>query len=130
MREQLGLLAELIKLARADQTVRHEEYNFLLNLALLLGVSKAELDTLFEELIECKPPKLENDRILQFHRMILLANVDHHIDKREMAFLRDAGIRMGLNPLTIEQVLQEMQTVENGKLSPEHLIKIFQVNHN
>ncbi len=130
MTDQYNLLTELIQLARADKIVRQEEFNFILNVALLLGVSKSEVKALFEQNIESKPPKMESDRILQFHRLVLLANVDLDVDARELDFLRNAGIRMGLRPLAVEQVLKEMQTVENGKLSPEHLIKIFQVNHN
>ena len=126
MSEQLNLLTELIKLARADKKVLQEEYNFILNLALLLGVSKAEVDGLFDNYNESAPPIKESDRILQFHRMVLLANVDHHIDSSEMEFLCNAGIRLGLRPSTVEQVLKEMKSVENGKLSADHLIKIFQ----
>lgn len=130
MSEKHSLLAELIKMARADKVVRQEEYQFIKHVALMMGISKDELDPLFEKYIEITPPELESDRIVQFHRLVLLANVDHHLDARELEAIRDIGIRMGLRPFAIEQVLNEMKASSNGALSPDRLIQIFQVYHN
>ena len=83
------MLTDLIKLARADGTVREEEYNFIIQLAWFLGVKRVEVDALFEQYIESEPPPLEKDRILQFHRLILLAKVDHELHKKELDFLNN-----------------------------------------
>ena len=130
MTEKYAMLTELIKLARADGSVREEEYNFIVQLAWFIGVKKVEVDALFDQYIESEPPPLEKDRIIQFHRLILLAKVDHEMHEKEQHFLRDVGMRMGLRPLAVEQVLKEVVDSENGAMDPGRLIEIFQVYHN
>lgn len=130
MIDKYAVLTELIKLARTDENVVEEEYNFIVQLAWFLGVSRTEVDGLFEQYIEDKPSPFETDRILQFHRLVLLANVDFEVDKKELEFLKDAGLRLGLNPLAVLQVLQEMQETTNGAMDPGRLIEIFQTHHN
>jgi hypothetical protein len=76
------------------------------------------------------PPKLEVDRIVQFHRLVLLMNVDLETSHLEINYIKEAGIRMGLNPLAIEQVLNEMNSFPNKIIPPERLLEIFQLYHN
>ncbi len=79
MNEKLSLLKQLIILAQADNKVNNQEYNFILRIAKMLLVSQEELDSLFEKQIEYSPPKSEFERIVQFYRLVLLANVDLHL---------------------------------------------------
>lgn len=130
MSEEINLLIQLIKLAEADENLREAEYTFLLQCANILGVKREEFEVLFAENIEFSPPKFEMDRILQFYRLVLLANVDMEVNKDEARFLREAGFRLGLNPDAIENVLLKMKEHKNGKIPTEKLIEIFQVHHN
>ena len=130
MKEKLSILTELIKLAKADQEFRKEELDFLLAIARLLKVDETQLEALFSEYIEFSPPPLEFDRILQFQRMVLLANVDLKLDSNEMKMLREGGLRLGLNADAIENVLIEMNKHEHGIVPSEKLIDIFRVYHN
>jgi hypothetical protein len=128
--ENLSLLSELIKLAKADNDVREIEFKFLLTLAAQLGVTKEEFIKLFEQYIEFLPPKLEGDRIVQFHRLVLLMNIDGNSDPREIQYVKQAGIRMGLHPMATDKVLEEMQNYPNKVLPTERLIQIFKLFHN
>lgn len=130
MTDKYAVLTELIKLARSDDKVVEEEYNFIVQLAWFIGVSRAEVDGLFDQYIEDGPSPLETDRILQFHRLVLLANVDFEVDQKEVDFLKGAGLRLGLNPLAVAQVLEEMKRSANGTMDPGRLIEIFQTYHN
>ena len=76
------------------------------------------------------PPKLEVDRIVQFHRLVLLMNVDLEISHLEVKYIREAGIRMGLNPMATDKVLNEMNKYPNKVIPPERLFEIFQLFHN
>ena len=125
-----SLLAELIKLAQADNDVRDIEFQFLLTIASQLGVTVDDFKILFEQYIKFMPPKLEVDRIVQFHRLVLLMNVDLETSHLEINYIKDAGIRMGLNPLATEQVLSEMNSFPNKIIPPERLLEIFQLYHN
>ena len=130
MKEKLSLLTELIKLARCDNEVREQEYAFLLSVAQSLKVSKEDFDSLFETYIEFTPPESEFERILQFHRLVLLMNVDLETSDPELAFLKDIGIRIGLNPNATNRVLTEMHNYPNKVIPPNRLIEIFKENYN
>ena len=130
MTEKLSLLTELIKLARADKDMRDAEYEFLSIMAKMLGVERTELDQLFNQYIEFSPPRLETNRILQLHRMVLLCHVDLEVHGNELDHIRQAGLRLGLHPIAVEAVFDEMRKHENGMIPSEELIRIFQVHHN
>ena len=130
MKEKLSLLTELIKLARCDHKVREQEYEFLLTIAQSINVSKEDFDSLFEKHIEFMPPESEFDRILQFHRLVLLMNVDQETSDLEIKFIKDIGIRLGLNPFATNQVLAEMNLYPEKVISPEKLIEIFKAHYN
>lgn len=130
MKEEINLLIQLIKLAEVDQNLRETEYDFLLQCAKLLGVDRNEFDVLFAEHIDFTPPSLETDRILQFYRMVLLANVDLELNPEEVIFLREAGFKLGLNPDAVENVFMEMKKHKNGMIPTNRLIEIFKVHHN
>ena len=130
MKEKLSLLTELIKLAKCDHQVREQEYQFLLTIARTLDVGKEEFDSLFETYIEFTPPESEFERILQFHRLVLLMNIDQKSSDSELEFLRDAGLRIGLNPDATNKVLVEMNNFPDKVIPPERLIEIFKENYN
>ena len=128
--EKHSLLSELIKLAKSDDNLREIEFDFLLAIASQMGVTKEEFKQLFEQHIEYLPPKLEAERILQFQRLVLLMNVDQKIDNEEQDYIKNAGIRMGLNPLAVEEVLRVMYEYDNKAVPPDRLIGIFKTYHN
>ncbi len=130
MKEKLSLLTELIKLARCDHKVREQEYDFLLTIAQSLNVSKKDFDSLFEKYIEFIPPESEFDRILQFHRLVLVMNVDQETSDLEIKFIKDIGIRLGLNPFATNQVLADMNKYPEKVIPPEKLIEIFKAHYN
>ncbi len=130
MNEKLSILTELIKLARADNQIKNEEYKFLHAMTRLLKIDKSQLDTLFTKYIDFTPPPLEVDRILQFQRLVLLANVDLEIVSTEIEMLKEAGLRLGLNSDAIENVIIEMKKHKNGIVPTNRLIEIYKVYHN
>lgn len=130
LKEKLSLLSELIKLAKADENLRTEEFEFLYAIAKQLEVSDDDFKRLFDEYIEFTPPKNELDRIVQFQRLILMMNVDKKVSDKEILHIRQIGIRMGLAPRATDEVLTSMKEHENGMLPPDKLISIFKTFHN
>jgi hypothetical protein len=130
MKEKLSLLTELIKLARCDHKLREKEYNFIRIIAERLGVSQADFDSLFNQYIEFTPPISEFERILQFHRLVLLMNIDREVSDKELQMVRELGIRMGLNPLATEKVLSEMYKYPDKIMPPDRLIEIYKEQFN
>ncbi len=128
--EKRSLLAQLIKMAKADKEVKQSEFQFLFSISQQLGFPDDEFRELFEENITFEPPKFEADRIIQFHRLVLLMNVDQEIDSEELQLIRTAGIRLGLNPLAVAEVLDTMHKHPNSMIPPMNLIGIFKTFHN
>lgn len=130
MNERNSLLAELIKMANADNSIRDMEFQFLLTISSQMGVTKDDFKELFEQHIEFQPPKLEFERIIQFQRLVLLMNIDLEIAESEMQYIKDLGIRMGLHPMATNEVLNVMNRYPNKVVPPEVLIQIFRTFHN
>jgi hypothetical protein len=124
-----GILRELIELSKIDG-VNNIEFQFLLTIASQIGVTKEDFKVLFEQYIKFLPPVLEVDRIVQFHRLVLLMNVDAETSDKELDYIKTAGIKMGLNPLATEKVLREMSNYPNKLIPSERLFEIFQLFHN
>lgn len=128
--EVLSLLSEMITLVRSDHEVNQKEYNFIFAIALQFGIEKDELDILFEKEVKYSPPKPESERILQFHRLVLLMNVDEVQHPEEINKLREFGVRMGLSPFAIDRVLKIMNNFEDRIVPPHVLIDIFKTYYN
>ena len=130
MKEKLSLLTELIKLAKSDKAIREQEYRFIKVIADRLGINQDELDKLFHQHIGFTPPISEFDRILQFHRLVLLMNVDREVHDKELRMIREMGIRMGLNPMATDKVLDEMDKYPNKIMPSDRLIEIYKAQYN
>ena len=129
-KEVLSLLTELIKFAKSDKQYRESEHRFLLAVSFQLGVSLDEFESLFESNINFTPPKKESERILQFQRLVLLMNIDNEVSEIELHKIKDFGIRLGLHPDAISEVLSEMKNHEDSLIPADKLIAIFRVHHN
>ena len=129
-KEKLSILSEMIAFARVDDTLKQSEYDFLFNVAQSLDISKKEFDALFQKEVEHVIPKSQADRLVQFNRLILLMNIDDNNNLKEIERLHDIGLRMGLSPSAIEQVLSIMHKYPDNIVPPEVIINIFKAHYN
>ncbi|MGB5665675.1 MAG: TerB family tellurite resistance protein [Maribacter sp.] len=129
-KEKLSILSEMIAFARVENIVKPEEYNFLQGVAMQLGVDRETFDSLFDQDAEHIIPKSQADRILQFHRLVLLMNVDQKQELIEISRLHNIGLGMGLPPSAIEQVLSIMHKYPDKIVPPDVLINIFKAHYN
>ena len=130
LKENLSILSEMIAFARVDNTLKQSEYDFLFNVAQSLEVSKKEFDGLFQREVEHIIPKSQAEVLVQFNRLILLMNIDDENNLKEIERLHDIGLRMGLPPSAIEQVLSIMHEYPNKIVPPEIIINIFKAHYN
>ncbi len=120
----------MIVFAMVDKTVKEPEYSFLLGVASQLGIDKKTFDGLFNTKIKKVLPKSQLERILQFHRLVLLMNVDRVQHIAETNKLFNIGLGMGLPPSAIEQVLYVMHQYPDKVIPPNVLIDIFKAHYN
>ncbi len=130
MKEKLSLISELIELAKVDNVVTDDEVAFIKTIGNSIGLDDTTLLDLFKNPVKFDPETSEINRIIQFHRLVLLMNVDGEAEFREILHMRQLGVKMGLNPRATNEVLDRMTDYENNVIPPNDLIAIFQKHHN
>lgn len=128
--EKLRMLSDLIDLAKADNNINEIERNFLVTIAEQMGLSPDDFTQAMRVENAGVIAKNETERIIQFHRMILLMNVDQESAIEEIEVIRKLALKMGLNPLAVNKVLRTMNNYPNKMLPPKVLIGIFKENFN
>ncbi|WP_397363358.1 TerB family tellurite resistance protein [Olleya sp. R77988] len=128
--EKLSLLSEMIAFAKSDENIKDVEYNFLLAVAQQLEVSREDFNYLIKHPVNRVALKSHSERIVQFHRMVLLMHVDKERTRAELAKLYNYGLRMGLNHESITKVLYLMEGFPDMMVPAEVLIDIFKVQYN
>jgi uncharacterized tellurite resistance protein B-like protein len=125
-----ALISDLIVLAHADEKVTASEYDFILRLAQRMGVTRTEVDALFEHPLPSKPLFSELERIIHFHKLVLVMSVDGEVHPKEVAHLKEFGLKMGIRPGAIDKVISKLDEYENGIIPSADLIGIFQTYYN
>lgn len=129
--EKLSLLSEMIAFAKVENnTLKPIEYGFLLAIAKQLEISREDFDYLIEHPVSYIHLKSHSERIVQFHRLVLLMNIDNDKSKKEIIKLHNFGLRMGLSHESINKVLYLMESFPNKIVPPDVLIDIFKVQAN
>jgi len=128
--EKKQIISDMIALAKADNDFHEREYDFIVAIAKRLGLTKEDVDH-----IQANPSKVnvfttEIQRITQFHRLLLLINVDQETHFSEMDALRNYGLKLGIRPEAIEQILNEMGEHENNMIPSDRLVQIFKRFYN
>lgn len=128
--EKLSLLSEMIAFAQTYENIKTIEYNFLFSIAKQLDISKEDFEYLFEHPVTYVHLKTHSERIVQFHRLVLLMNLDHKVSSKQLAKIHNFGLRMGLSHESINRVLDLMDSFPNKIVPPDFLIDIFKVQYN
>ncbi|WP_339625083.1 TerB family tellurite resistance protein [uncultured Winogradskyella sp.] len=128
--EKLSLLSEMIAFAQTDENIKAIEYNFLFSIAKQLEISKEDFEYLINHPITYVNLKTHSERIVQFHRLVLLMNLDHKVAPRQLVKIHNFGLRMGLSHESINRVLDLMDSFPNKIVPPDFLIDIFKVQYN
>ncbi|WP_323788539.1 TerB family tellurite resistance protein [Psychroserpens sp.] len=128
--EKLSLLSEMIAFAQTNENIKSIEYRFLFGVAKQLDISKEDFDYLIEHPVTYVNLKSHSERIVQFHRLVLLMNLDVEINPKELVKLHNFGLRMGLSHESINRVLDLMESFPNKVVPPDFLIDIFKVQYN
>lgn len=128
--EKLSLLSEMIAFAKYDKDIKEIEYNFLLGVARQLDISREDFEYLIEHPVTYTHLKSHSERIVQFHRLVLLMNIDSEGSNKGAIKLFNFGLRMGLSHESISKVLYLMESFPNKIVPPDVLIDIFKTQYN
>lgn len=133
--EKLSLLSEMIAFAKYDKDIKIIEYNFLLGVAKQLEITREDFEYLIEHPVTYTHLKSHSERIVQFHRLVLLMNIEDQdggesINSSGAVKLYNFGLRMGLSHESITKVLYLMDSFPNKIVPPDVLIDIFKIHYN
>ncbi|MDB4533582.1 TerB family tellurite resistance protein [Vicingaceae bacterium] len=128
--EKLSLIQDLITLSKADGNIDFIEENFIKTIASSLGVSEQELNNLKNNSTAYKPEDSETARIIQFYRLLLLMGIDQKKTLEEINCCKQIALNMGLNPFAVNATIEQFLNSKTGMMTPDSVIKIFQVQHN
>jgi hypothetical protein len=132
--EKLSLLSEMIAFAQYDNDIKNIEYNFLLGVAKQLDISREDFEYLIKNPITYSHLKSHSERIVQFHRLVLLMNIEQEFSEENnskgVIKLYNFGLRMGLSHESITKVLYLMESFPNKLVPPDVLIDIFKTQYN
>ncbi len=131
--EKLSLLSEMIAFAKYDKVdIKNIEYNFLLGVAKQLDITREDFEYLIEHPINYTHLKSHSERIVQFHRLVLLMNIESQNEQPSSGVIKlyNFGLRMGLSHESITKVLYLMESFPNKIVPPDVLIDIFKTQYN
>jgi len=111
--------------ANSDGIYSKAETIYIRRVAENLGVDIKELEDADIKNFDLELPKKEYLLYSLFHRLALIVLVDNEMNKSERHFCLDMGVRMGLHPQSVNEVLDLI--VEKGAFntSPEAIVAIF-----
>ena len=128
--QKLSLIQDLIALSLADGNESFLEKNFINTIASNLGITEDEVEAIKNNPVEYNPENGETDRIIQFYRLLLLMGIDQNKTAEEISFCKETALKMGLNPIAVNNTIKQILSSKTGMMPPEEVIKIFQVQHN
>lgn len=125
MQEKRSIISELIELSKVDGEVSEQEVALIKKMGNMIGMSDPEILDCFKNPAPFDPQTSAQDRIVQFHRLVLLMNVDGEVHASELNHLKLVGVKMGLNPNAVAEVLSRMYDFPNNLIPPQELIRIY-----
>ena len=102
----------------------------MLGVANHLEISRYDFDFLLDHPVTFTNLKSHSERIVQFHRLVLLMNIDDENNSKDVIKLYNFGLRMGLSHESITKVLYLMESFPNKIVPPDVLIDIFKTQYN
>lgn len=132
--EKITLLSEMIAFSNQNTEEKSIEYSFLLGVSKQLKISREDFNYLIENPITYLNLKSYSERIIQFHRLVLLLDIESKSEiennSKNVTKLYNFGLRMGLSHDSITKVLYLMESFPNNIVPPDVLIDIFKTQYN
>jgi len=124
--QKVSHLKALYHLAAADDVLSKVEGIYIKNVAERLGVSLEELinfDPKIEPTLEL--PDREYKVYALFHRLAIIIMIDNAIDEREKHYCFTMGIKMGLHPNAVGEIIDYVIAKGSMNATPAEVMGIF-----
>ena len=101
-----------------------------MRVAKKLNVLEEDYGNVFMGNYEFVPPQYEFKRIVLFHNLLLLIYIDGDIDEREIRFCHDLGLKLGLNPAAVLDILTKLKEQPQIAIDPFRVNRVFKRYYN
>ena len=128
--QKLSLLHNLLTLTRVDHVESDSEVDFIYQIGKKLNIHKTDIEGLLEKEVEFYPPKEEHQRIVLFYTFLLVMKIDGNLALEEKRVCREIGFKLGLNPLAVQNLLNQMINNPKKKVPAIDVINFFKLYHN
>jgi|GEM_PF-6211967 len=128
-KKRQSILAQLLKLAKSEEDVKHIDFEFLLMLAKELGVEHKDLKTLFEDYIALFPPRIAQESIIQLQRLIVILRHENKLSESDKTYIHTMGLKLGIHSEAVERVINLIM-VKQGYVPKEELIQLLNTYNN
>lgn len=131
-KEKLSHISDLFKLARIDDNQAIIENVFIERISIKMGVHLTDVQALRSDILKADKmyPISEFKRITNFYNLLLVMLVDNEVHEEEIHFCKDLGLKMGLNPYAVNQVIDKLLENNFKPLEAEIVTSIFKQFHN
>lgn len=124
LNQKISHLNALYHLASADSDISQVELVYIRNVAERLGID------LTEQKLKTTEPELDlPDREYKiyglFHRLALILMVDNNSTETERRYCFNLGVRMGLHPNAIQEIIAFVSTHGAMNTTPKEVMAIF-----
>lgn len=124
-KQKISHLKSLLHLASLDGDISKIETVYIMNVAERLGVHPDELLDFNGTEPDLELPDREYKLYAVFHRLAIIIMIDDSASEKERHYCFNLGVKMGLHPNAVGEVIQHV--VEKGSMNamPSEVIAIF-----
>ena len=123
--QKLSHLKALYHLACIDNELSKEEATYIMNVAERLGVDPELLVDFDGSEPELHLPDKQYKHYAVFHRLVMVIMIDNVANEVEKKYCFDLGIKMGLHPNAVVEVIQYVVALGALNADPGEILAIF-----
>lgn len=110
----------LVSVAMADGHMDVEEWEFLVSIARVLGMSDAEIEDIRNnpEAVKFVAPRKYEDKVEQIRDLVAVMTIDGVINARELALCRKISLKLDILPQMVDEILDNVSPQNDGRPLP------------
>ena len=124
-KQKISHLKALYHLACADNVLTKVEAVYIKNVAERLGIKAEELLNFEQVEPDWELPDREYKIYALFHRLAIIIMIDNAVSDRERHYCFNLGIKMGLHPNAVGEIIDHIETRGTMDVMPSEVMNIF-----
>jgi uncharacterized tellurite resistance protein B-like protein len=100
----------LICIAMADGHLDGEEWDLVVSIAKVLGVTSKEIEDIKAnpEAVSFVPPKKYEDKVEQIHDLVAIMTIDGEVNSKELDLCKKISLRLDILPQMVDDIIESI----------------------